>query len=80
MVAHGALPSGWIESEYRRGIDFGEAREAWAEPDDLRVMSTQALPYMLVNAIQELEAKVVDLERRLAAAESQAAAAGTAHP
>lgn len=55
---------------HKQGEDF----------DDLRVMSTQALPYMLVNAIQELEAKVVDLERRLAAAESQAAAAGTAHP
>lgn len=48
--------------------------------DDVRVMSTQALPYMLVNAIQELEAKVVDLERRLAAAEAQAAAGSAAQP
>ncbi len=41
---------------HRQGVDL----------DDVRVMSTQALPYLLINAIQELEAKVADLERRLA--------------
>jgi hypothetical protein len=35
-------------------------------------MSTQALPYLLVNAIHELEAKVDDLEKRLAASEARA--------
>jgi hypothetical protein len=37
-----------------------------ADLDDVRVMSAQALPYLLINAIQELEAKVADLERQLA--------------
>jgi hypothetical protein len=36
-----------------------------ADLDDVRVMSTQALPYMLINAIQELETKVLELEKRL---------------
>ncbi len=45
-----------------------------AELDDVRVMSTQALPYLLINAIQELEAKVEDLERQLAAIQSTAGA------
>jgi hypothetical protein len=44
--------------EHRRGHDL----------EDVRVMSPQALPYLLINAIQELEAKVADLERQLAEA------------
>lgn len=42
--------------EHRAGQDL----------EDVRVMSPQALPYLLINAIQELEAKVAELERQLA--------------
>jgi hypothetical protein len=34
--------------------------------EDVRVMSTQALPYMLINAVQELQARIVELEKRIA--------------
>jgi hypothetical protein len=34
--------------------------------DDVKVMSPQAIPYMLINAIRQLEARVADLERELA--------------
>ena len=44
-----------------------------AELERVRVMSTQALPYLLVNAIQELEERVQELERRLAEAEARSA-------
>jgi hypothetical protein len=36
--------------------------------EDVRVMSPQALQYMLINAVQELETRLADIERRLGAA------------
>ncbi len=65
---------GLIAQQVEKVAPYMVSQHKGADFDDVRVMSTQALPYMLVNAVQELEAKVADLERRLAAAESQAAA------
>jgi len=65
---------GLIAQQVEKVAPYMVSQKQGADFDDVRVLSTQALPYMLVNAIQELEAKVADLERRLAAAESQAAA------
>jgi hypothetical protein len=36
--------------------------------EDVRVMSPQALQYMLINAVQELESRLAEIERRLDAA------------
>jgi hypothetical protein len=65
---------GLIAQQVEKVAPYMVSQKQGADFDDVRVLSTQALPYMLVNAIQELEAKVADLERRLAAAESQGAA------
>jgi trimeric autotransporter adhesin len=68
---------GLIAQQVEKVAPYMVSQRKGADFDDVRVLSTQALPYMLVNAIQELEAKVVELERRLAAAESRAGASDT---
>ncbi len=65
---------GLIAQQVEKIVPYMVSQHKGADFDDVRVMSAQALPYMLVNAIKELEAKVADLERRLAAAESLAEA------
>jgi hypothetical protein len=65
---------GLLAQQVEKVAPYMVSQKKGADFDDVRVLSTQALPYMLVNAIQELEAKVADLERRLAEAESQAGA------
>ena len=62
---------GLIAQQVEQVAPYMVSQRQGADLDDVRVMSTQALPYMLVNAIQELEAKLAELERRLAAAESR---------
>ncbi len=62
---------GLIAQQVEKVAPYMVSQHKGADFDDVRVLSTQALPYMLVNAVQELEAKVAELERRLAAAESQ---------
>jgi len=68
---------GLIAQQVETVAPYMVSQHKGADFEDVRVMSTQALPYMLVNAVQELEAKVAELERRLAAAESRAAAPGS---
>ena len=64
---------GLIAQQVEQVAPYMISTEPGAEVDDVRVMSTQALPYLLVNAVQELEAKVAELERRLAEAEARSA-------
>lgn len=47
--------------------------KAGRDLDEVKVMSPQAIPYMLINAIQQLEARVAELERELATARLAAA-------
>ena len=64
---------GLIAQQVEEVAPYMISTEPGAEVDGVRVMSTQALPYLLVNAVQELEAKVAELERRLAEAEARSA-------
>ena len=64
---------GLIAQQVEQVAPYMISTEPGAEVDGVRVMSTQALPYLLVNAVQELEAKVAELERRLAEAEARSA-------
>ena len=64
---------GLIAQQVEQVAPYMISTQPGAEVDGLRVMSTQALPYLLVNAVQELEAKVAELERRLAEAEARSA-------
>jgi trimeric autotransporter adhesin len=57
---------GLVAQDVERVAPYMVSRHEGAELDDVRVMSPQALPYLLINAIQELEAKVAELERQLA--------------
>jgi len=57
---------GLVAQEVERIAPYMVSHQHGTDLDDVRVMSTQALPYLLINAIQELEAKVADLERQLA--------------
>ena len=68
-----SVRSGLIAQQVEQVAPYMISTEPGAEVDDVRVMSTQALPYLLVNAVQELEAKVAELERRLAEAEARSA-------
>lgn len=69
---------GLIAQQVEKVAPYMISTQEGAELDDFRVMSTQALPYLLVNAIHELEAKVANLERRLAEAERGAVHGGAA--
>jgi hypothetical protein len=57
---------GLVAQDVEQVAPYMISRREGADLDDVRVMSPQALPYLLINAIQELEAKVADLERQLA--------------
>jgi hypothetical protein len=63
---------GLLAQDVERVAPYMIGHTRGAELDDVRVMNTQALPYMLVNAVQELATKVEELERRLAIAEGAA--------
>jgi len=57
---------GLVAQDVEQVAPYMVSRRSGNDLADVRVMSPQALPYLLINAIQELEAKVADLERQLA--------------
>ncbi|WP_157995308.1 tail fiber domain-containing protein [Peristeroidobacter soli] len=59
---------GLIAQEVERVAPQMVSIRAGEEIKDVRVMSPQALQYMLINAVQELESRLADIERRLDAA------------
>lgn len=58
---------GLIAQEVEEVAPYMISRQASPELDEVRVMSTQALPYMLINAIHDLQAKLVDMEAQIKA-------------
>jgi hypothetical protein len=63
----GAEPQiGLVAQDVEQVAPYMVSRQVGSDLADVRVMSPQALPYLLINAVQELEAKVADLERQLA--------------
>jgi trimeric autotransporter adhesin len=57
---------GLVAQDVEQVAPYMVSHRSGSDLEDVRVMSPQALPYLLINAIQELEAKVADLERQLA--------------
>jgi hypothetical protein len=68
------LQVGLVAQEVEQVAPQMISEQAGRDLDDVKVMSPQAIPYMLINAIRELEARVADLERQLDVARSDAAA------
>lgn len=59
------LQIGMIAQEVEQIAPAMISTRSGTDVDDVKVMSTQALPYMLINAIQELEQRIVVLETEL---------------
>jgi hypothetical protein len=68
------LQVGLVAQEVEQVAPHMISTRAGRDLDELKVMSPQAIPYMLINAIRELEARVEGLERELATVRSAAGA------
>jgi len=64
-LATGETQIGLVAQDVEQVAPYMVSQRSGNDLADVRVMSPQALPYLLINAIQELEAKVADLERQL---------------
>jgi len=69
------LQVGLVAQDVEQIVPHMISTRAGRDLDEVKVMSPQALPYMLINAVRELEARVAGLERELAEARAEAAAA-----
>jgi hypothetical protein len=64
------LQVGLVAQEVEQVAPYMISTRAGQDLDDVKVMSPQAIPYMLINAIRQLETRVADLERELATVRS----------
>jgi hypothetical protein len=70
LPPHDELQVGLVAQDVEQVAPYMISTRAGQDLEDVKVMSPQALPYMLINAIRQLETRVADLERELASARS----------
>lgn len=61
---------GLIAQEVEQVAPYMISTKDGHELSDVRTMSTQALPYMLINAVQELQTQIADVRQRIASLEA----------